>query len=415
MNKLDEYKWLERAGKNLDMELEAAAGRFRKSVVVTCISVFVLLLLSYFLSGSGTAPAVQLIRNQYGEQEKEIVINAEITAGGQSYEKEMNLSVKPMAVSRENADILFDECAEWLKTEIIPEDQVSGDMILPKEYGDGLVILSWHSSDPLRISEEGAVNLLKMPPVCYVTLTATMSVKEFSRDCSFLLHVVEGDMSKTFERTLEDLERDLSVNEDGDRLDLPTLYDGAQIRWNFPGKAAAWEIIPIGGLLLLALYFSRYDSVEKKLKAAAREFEYEIPSMTLQLILLLNAGLVLSAAFDQLILQNEDNEHPLYKALGNIRDRCRAENLSFADELSLFARHTGCRDFIRIASLIADHSSHGSELASKLEQERERLWSGRLSAAKSRTKEAETKLCLPLMVLLLVLVVISAAPALMTM
>ena len=81
--------------------------------------------------------------------------------------------------------------------------------------------------------------------------------------------------------------------------------------------------------------------------------------------------------------------------------------------LYVYARQSGIRDLIRFASLALDCSGMGSELAEKLDRERQQLWNGRLNQAKARAREAETKLCLPLMILLLVLVVIAVAPALL--
>jgi hypothetical protein len=90
-------------------------------------------------------------------------------------------------------------------------------------------------------------------------------------------------------------------------------------------------------------------------------------------------------------------------------------NESFVKALYRFAQGTGSRDFLRLAALIADHASRGSELACKLERERNQLWEGRLQLAQARAREVETKLCFPLMLLLCVIVVIAVAPALMEM
>ena len=158
----------------------------------------------------------------------------------------------------------------------------------------------------------------------------------------------------------------------------------------------------------------RADTTEK-LKARRSEFENEIANMTLQLIMYLNAGLVVTGAFDELISRNSGSLNPLYTELGKLKASCSAANLSFPSELFLFAQRTGNRDFIRLCMLILEHSGHGSELCDKLERERSQLWRSRLNNARARAKEAETKLCFPLMILLMVLVIISIAPAFMQM
>ena len=89
--------------------------------------------------------------------------------------------------------------------------------------------------------------------------------------------------------------------------------------------------------------------------------------------------------------------------------------MPFVNLLYVYARQSGMRDLIRFASLALDCSGRGSELAEKLDRERQQLWGDRLNAAKAKAREAETKLSLPLMLLLLVMVVIAISPALLEM
>lgn len=137
--------------------------------------------------------------------------------------------------------------------------------------------------------------------------------------------------------------------------------------------------------------------------------------MSLQMILLLNAGLTVDGSFQKLVEENRDRDHPLYRALASLEAESRATNLPFVNALYVYARQSGIRDLIRFSSLALDCSGRGAELAEKLDRERQQLWNVRLNQAKAKAKEAETKLCLPLMILLLVLVVIAIAPALMEM
>ncbi|MDD3290217.1 MAG: type II secretion system F family protein, partial [Eubacteriales bacterium] len=155
--------------------------------------------------------------------------------------------------------------------------------------------------------------------------------------------------------------------------------------------------------------------IKKELRKKRRAVEEELPNLSLQLTLLLNAGLVVTAAFDEILRSNKDRSRPLYEILRDIHSRCDQTNESFVKALHRFAQTTGSRDFLRLSTLISDHAARGSELAEKLERERASLWEGRLQKARASAKEVETKLCLPMMLLLCVLVVIAIAPALMEM
>ena len=162
---------------------------------------------------------------------------------------------------------------------------------------------------------------------------------------------------------------------------------------------------------------STYDGVRVDLvnKHNKTELVDELPSMVVQLILLLDAGLVVTAAFDELIRQNRENNNVLYRVLEAVQRRSQASNLSFVNELYLTAQNSGIRPFIRLSLLILDQQSHGSELSEKLEREREQLWNGRLLTANARAKEIDTKLVLPLGMMLLVLIIICISPCFMEM
>ncbi len=137
--------------------------------------------------------------------------------------------------------------------------------------------------------------------------------------------------------------------------------------------------------------------------------DYDVAGLVLELVLYLNAGMVLSAAVGEISKKERGSE--VFRKVAEIKRRADASNLSFAAELYSFARTSGNREFMRIAMLILDHAGRGSELAEKLETERQRLWDSRLSRARTKAGEADTKLSLPLMLLLVSLVVICIAPA----
>ena len=137
--------------------------------------------------------------------------------------------------------------------------------------------------------------------------------------------------------------------------------------------------------------------------------------VVMQMILLLDAGLTVEAAFARLIAENEEQENPLYRSFSRLEAESKATNMPFVNLLYVYARQSGMRDLIRFASLALDCSGRGSELAEKLDRERQQLWGGRLNTAKAKAREAETKLSLPLMLLLVVMVVIAISPALLEM
>ena len=143
--------------------------------------------------------------------------------------------------------------------------------------------------------------------------------------------------------------------------------------------------------------------------------EGELSNLSLQLSLFLDAGLVVSSAFDELIYLNRDNERLIYRVLSALNKECKEKNLALINELFILAQKIRSKSLMRFASLIMDNRSKGSTLSEKLDKERSQMQNERLSFAKAKAKEAETKLCFPLMLLLISLITICSAPALMQM
>ena len=146
-----------------------------------------------------------------------------------------------------------------------------------------------------------------------------------------------------------------------------------------------------------------------------RSIESDISDLSFQLGLLLDAGLVASSAFDQLLLLNSDNYNLLYRMMRMLDAECKEKNTPLINDLFIFAQIIKSKSLMRFCSLVIDNRNKGNALADKLEKERSQSQNARLNLAKGKAKEAETKLCFPLMLLLISLIIICSAPALMQM
>ncbi|MBQ3184719.1 MAG: hypothetical protein IJB54_01905, partial [Firmicutes bacterium] len=66
-----------------------------------------------------------------------------------------------------------------------------------------------------------------------------------------------------------------------------------------------------------------------------------------------------------------------------------------------------------VSNIIEDNVNKGTELTGKLRSESDMLWMDRKKKCEEMGRLAETKLTLPLMLFLIVLIVITVAPALL--
>lgn len=77
------------------------------------------------------------------------------------------------------------------------------------------------------------------------------------------------------------------------------------------------------------------------------------------------------------------------------------------------AKESGIRELMRVSNIINDNINKGVELTDKLQAESEILWLNRKKSCEEKGRFAETKMTLPLMLFLMVLIIITVAPALL--
>ena len=177
---------------------------------------------------------------------------------------------------------------------------------------------------------------------------------------------------------------------------------------------------------VLIVYLKRYGQIDKEIRDAKESIQRDLPEFINKLVLLLNAGLVVSAAFAKITRDYEAFYHGgnpekrrkkryLYEVLLEMERKVERSNTSLIGELRDFSQRCGVREMVRLTAIISDNWNKGSTLAEKLEAEGGLLWTTRKKRAEEKGRLAETKLTFPLMILLIVLIVITIAPAMMEM
>lgn len=415
---LESYTFLQQAGEDIPGELERLGRKLKRSLLCCAAVCLVLFLLMCLLSGRQKDIDTLVLRDAYDGEDREEEVRLAVSWADTVYEEDVLLQIPRKEISRQEAYTLFEACRSRIHAELFSE-HVTKDLKLPLTDESGFVSMAWSSSDPARISDEGRVNLTGAKDGERVELAAVMQAGDYEQKVSFqavLMPSAAKNLKTSLQYEAMRLLQDLPAALTSERQELPkTTSGGAQAVWHAAEKGLPWEI---AGVFLLAsafLLFSRIDPLKKRLKNQKAAFEREIPNMSLQMILLLDAGLTVDGAFQRLILENRGKDHPLYRAFAQLEQESRSTNLPFVNALYVYARQSGVRELIRFSALALDCSGRGAELSEKLDRERQQLWNSRLNRAKAKAREAETKLCLPLMLLLMVLVMIAIAPALMEM
>ncbi len=410
-----------------DPRFEDNIGGNRQKNLILCRNILTWGLAASVLWGlvslSGPSETKDLVRPRFGEPVRRVSVEVQGDYRDATVSETLILRLPARLLTPEEEQQRIRLCAGRLQDLILGENHsllgVRSDLSLLRLHEETGVSLSWESSDPKRIGPDGAVDLLGVVSGETVTIGVELSLGSSSAHREYTVAFAPAqteDDKRSLQRYLLGLGDELSRPGTESTVVFPVKTDeGVLLRWQLR-RSAPWLLpLPAGVMIAAGIYLSRFDGLKRKIRKKRKAVEEELPNLSLQLTLLLNAGLVVTTAFDEILRENGGSSPPLYRILDKLRIQCMQTNESFVKALHRFAQGTGSRDFLRLAALIADHASRGSELACKLERERNQLWEGRLQLAQARAREVETKLCFPLMLLLCVIVVIAVAPALMEM
>ena len=202
------------------------------------------------------------------------------------------------------------------------------------------------------------------------------------------------------------------------KIRLPSsLPDGTSVRWmgtkQSPG--AVIVIIPLMYVSLVILMTANTLKTDKTAAEERRSIMRGLPRFCNQLYLMMNAGLILSDAFDTISTGYENNKScsRFEKDLVELRDATDGHRISTAQVINEYAVKHDVKELIRIAAILTENEKRGSDVVESLERESRYLWDERKTVARECGKSIDTRMSYPLGLLLILLIVITMAPALM--
>lgn len=204
------------------------------------------------------------------------------------------------------------------------------------------------------------------------------------------------------------------------KVKLPdSLASGEKISWEVEERSDSncMAILVVTVMAAFCIYRKRFSALEKQSRMQRESVMRQLPEFVNRLVLLLNAGLVLTSAFERSVeesfAEGSRDEDYFYGKLREIYVLCTTTNASMHVEFRKMAKESGIRELMRVSNIISDNIRKGVELTGKLQAESELLWVSRKKSCEEKGRLAETKLTLPLMIFLMVLIIITVAPALM--
>jgi hypothetical protein len=417
---------------NKDFREQVETARRKNATYWLICAALALMLLATFagrLLQGGAAPVVSVDRPSYPDAPLRVSAVAEAAYEDGAVKRKVELTVRPKGIDASEKAARLRETARRLPSLILGQNEslsnVGSDLNLTEFDGETGVSISWVSENPELIGDDGVLNRVVGREGDSLNLKARLSLEDVAEEVKIagvlgaavsidgLMAGIDSILARTVDA--------INASTEGDVLALPET-DVYGVRYSWGEGAPDFHIPETLALVIfgLLLYRSRYSWIDKRIKAARRSMIKDFPEFIDKLLLMLNAGLVVSAAISRIASDYErraDAGKPrqLYAELAAIRQRVENTNASLTIELNLMAARSGIRELMRFAAIVSDNIDKGSTLAEKLKSEGELVWKLRKKDVEEAGRLSETKMIMPMALTLLTLIMITMAPALLDM
>ncbi len=379
----------------------------------------------FLWQGKKEAPISVLKRPDYGEKELVYELEAQRENGDRL---PMEVTVPEQMLTEAEAEKRMEEAYGEICRSMLGEndslDHVEGNLELPEKALDGTVSIEWTSRSrelfndwgelvkgPGELSPEGETGIYELSLHCG------------GYECRYELLVAVYPPEQTEEEELREtvkteLEQKTGKEGQGGILELPDTYKGEKLIWFQRGEArdSLWVLAVLPAVCILLLARGRQQEKEK-LKEREKEMLMDYPEMVSKFTVLLQAGLAARNVWERMVAeyeeQKESGKKPRYAyeemaITWNQLKNGMYESRAYGE----FGRRCGLHTYMKFGALLEQNLRQGTTgLALRLKEEALSAFEERKNLARRLGEEAETRLMLPMFLMLFMVLTVIMVPA----
>lgn len=284
-------------------------------------------------------------------------------------------------------------------------------MKLPTGDTDGVFAYSWTSDHPEIISSYGNLNLEEITEDAVVTMTVKITYQSYEFECEYPMVVVKDARGKdAFARVEEELQRIEKETRTDDNITLPEEYADVKISAENPESDQGVLCLVFGCIIVGLLGPGVYIRLREEKKERNDALIYQYPSFVNQLWLLLGTGMSVQMGIRKIISEMEKDvllKRELEYAMHQLETG--SEESFVYEELG---RRLHVTEYFQLMQHVSQHIRMGTkDLRNLMESEMQIALKKRREFAKKKGEEASTKLLLPMILLLALVMIMIVYPA----
>lgn len=398
----------------------------KKRMLVALVCVVILLLAwsedhsSEYMDAQG-----RIVRQTNGDvnQELSLTLNAGDVLENYPYE----LTVRAPGLSQEEANVLFEKAIAEIDESFCPRGEdlshVTGGVALHDSYVNRQVAAEWFFSDYRYIDTEG-IGVEEHLPEDGQVLSAEVLLTCGGYEQTYQFGFVLFPREKTeAERLLSEIEKTLEERQesgDASYLELPSEINGVPLTWEVKEEHLVLKVLLLEAAVLFMLPMLLREQQKSEAKKREQRLMLDYPDLVSKLTILVGSGMSIKQAWHKISAQYLDKreknivgESDAYEEMVKA-DRELWDGESERVAYQRFGERTGVYAYHRLVRLLVQNLQKGNQgLCELLEEESEAAFLERTFLARKLGEEAGTKLLLPMILMMGIIMVIVIMPAIM--
>ena len=396
--------------------------RMKKVLVVTVILSAGVCLAEILLN-----PSELLVeRNTYGGGKK--TEEYQLTVENELEKETFSIEVEERQYTQAEVKTLFQSVMKELDEVVLGENEsfnrIEKDLNLVSNLPDYPVEIQWDLDSYEVMSIEGEVREDKVTEEgSLVKLRGTISYGEeqtmYIRNMMVFAPTREGK-----EQLIQEVREVLKQREESTReeasFSLPEQVGGKELTWSQKKEYKWYYVLLIGVVYSVYLVYREKEKVKKQAKQRKEEFIREYPGMISKFTMLLSTGTTVKNAWEKIVQNYEVQREQIgtqavYEEM-LLTYREMQSGVSELEAYDKFGKRCGVALYIKFAAMLTQNLRKGSKgISDLLQMEAIQSFENRKSVAKRLGEEAGTKLLMPMLGMLLVVLVMVMVPAFLTM
>lgn len=354
-------------------------------------------------------------------------------AGGGSYSEEMlveeeggakesvSVEVQEKRLTEEEIYALFESCAQELEKRLLGEnssaDRIEHALSLPSEAGDGLIQVEWSFDNYRVLNPDGSIreeNTTEEGTPVEVRARMIYRDQEAERVFSIMVYppllTAEEAFAKTVKEALASSEEESSEEEE--RV-LPANTEEGSLHWYRGEQHLLAKIILVGGICIFFVLYEERQKLKRQLEERKRQLKMDYSQIVNQIAILTGAGMPVFRAWERIVKDYErkkGDERYAYEEMCLTYSKIK-EGEGEISAYEKFGENCGLREYRRLALLLNRNIRQGAAgMGALLEREAAESFEERKALARARGEEAGTRLLLPMMIYLMLVVLLVVLP-----